>query len=68
MPSRSRIRVPAKPKAATAKLRQWRASLIRKHSQVLGYIEARDRTAAKLAAVAESNLTEEQRKRCGSGA
>jgi hypothetical protein len=33
------------------------------HGQVLGYVEARDRTAAELAAVAEFNLTEEQRKR-----
>jgi DNA-binding GntR family transcriptional regulator len=62
MPSRSRIRVRAK-KTTTAPPRQWRASLIRKHGEVLGYVEARDRASAELAAMADFNLTAEQRKR-----
>jgi hypothetical protein len=57
-----RRRVPRKAKAATPP-RQWRAALIRKHGQVLGYVEARTRAAAELAAAAEFNLTAEQRKR-----
>ena len=60
---RSRVRVPRKTKAATAKLREWRAMLIRKRGQILGHVEARDRTATELAAVVEFNLSAEQRKR-----
>jgi len=56
------VRVPAKA-TTTAKLRQWRALLIRKHGQVLGTVEARDRAAAERAAVAEFNLDADQRKR-----
>jgi hypothetical protein len=37
--------------------------LIRKRGQILGYVEARDRTAAELAAVAEFELSPEQQKR-----
>jgi hypothetical protein len=50
MPSRSRIRVPRK--TAAARPRQWRAMLIRKHGQVLGYVGAAYRVVAELAAVA----------------
>jgi len=60
MPSRSRSPDSNNPKAIAS--RRWRAMLIRKRGQILGYVEARDRTAAELAAVAEFNLTEEQRK------
>jgi len=45
------------------KLRRWRASLIRKRGDYLGYVEAKDRAAAEAAAVEEFKLTPEQQKR-----
>jgi hypothetical protein len=42
--------------------RTWVVSLIRKHGQFLGYVEAPDREAAE-AAVDRFNLSEEQRGR-----
>jgi hypothetical protein len=48
---------------AAKKNRTWVVSLIRKHGQFLGYVEAPDREAAETAAVVRFNLTEEQRGR-----
>ena len=50
-------------KSAAQKLRSWRVSLIRKHGQVLGIVEAPSREVAEAAAVSAFSLTEEQRKR-----
>ena len=44
-------------------LRTWRASLIRKRGELLGYVEAPDRAAAEAAAVDEFTVNAEQRKR-----
>jgi hypothetical protein len=46
-----------------AKSRAWVVSLIRKHGQFLGYVEAPDREAAEAAAVDRFKLSEEQRGR-----
>jgi len=54
----------AKKRAAKRpKLRRWRASLISKRGEYLGYVEAVDRAAAEAAAVEEFKLTAEQQKR-----
>src|SRR5262245_40718751 len=53
---------PAKKKAMAAELRSWRVSLIRKRSQYLGTIEARNEKAAEAAAVAEFDVSDEQRR------
>ena len=50
-------------KSAAQKLRSWRVSLIRKHGQILGDVEAPSREVAEAAAVSAFSLTEEQRKR-----
>jgi hypothetical protein len=54
-------RVRKKPFAA--KLRSWRVSIIRKRGQYLGTVEAPNEKAAEAAAVAEFNLSDEQRPR-----
>jgi len=56
------VRKTAVPPPA-AKVRQWRASIIRKRMEILGRVAAADRDAAEAAAVAEFKLTDEQRKR-----
>jgi hypothetical protein len=43
--------------------RSWRASLIRKHGQVLGVVEGRSREEAEAAAVRMFGLNKEQRSR-----
>jgi hypothetical protein len=48
---------------ANTRVRSWRASLIRKRSQVLGDVEAQSREAAEAAAVRIFNLNEQQRGR-----
>jgi hypothetical protein len=54
----------SRTKAKTsARVRSWRASLIRKRSQVLGDVEAPSREAAEAAAVRVFNLNEYQRSR-----
>jgi hypothetical protein len=54
----------SRTKAKTsAQVRSWRASLIRKRSQVLGDVEAPSREAAEAAAVRVFNLSEQQRSR-----
>jgi len=50
-------------KSAAQKLRSWRVSLIRKHGQVLGFVDAPDRASAEAAAVNAFNLDDEQRSR-----
>ena len=55
----SRRTHPQKP----TKLRSWRVSLIRKRGQYLGTVEAPNEKAAEAAAVAEFDLSDEQRQR-----
>jgi hypothetical protein len=53
-----------RPKKATAaKLRSWRVAILRNRAQYLGDVQAPDERAAETAAVAEFNLSDEQRKR-----
>jgi hypothetical protein len=49
-------------RAAAAKLRSWRVSLIRKHGQYLGTVEAPNEKAAEATAAAEFELSYEQRR------
>ena len=58
----SRLRKPsnANPRAIA---RSWRASLIRKRAQILGYVNAPDRAAAEAAAVKAWSLDADQRSR-----
>ena len=58
----SLLRSRSKAKTNT-RVRGWRASLIRKRSQVLGDVEAPSREAAKAVAVRVFNLNEHQRTR-----
>jgi len=60
---RSRARKSAERKTAAGQRRSWRVSLIRKHAQVLGDVEAPNREAAEAAAVRTFNLSDEQRSR-----
>jgi hypothetical protein len=53
----------ARHKATAAKLRSWRVLLIRKNGQYLGTVEAPNEKAAEAAAVAEFDLSDEQRRR-----
>jgi hypothetical protein len=53
----------ANSKKPALPLRKWRVSLIRKHGQILGDVEAPSREVAEAAAVSAFSLTEEQRKR-----
>jgi hypothetical protein len=53
----------ARKKPTAAKLRIWRVSIIRKRGQYLGTIEAPNENAAEAAAVAEFDLSDEQRRR-----
>ena len=50
-------------KPTAAKLRSWRVSIIRKRGQYLGTVEAPNEKAAEAAAVAEFDLSDEQRRR-----
>jgi hypothetical protein len=52
-----------KRQGTAAKLRSWRVSLIRNRSQYLGTVEAPNERAAEAAAVAEFELSDEQRRR-----
>jgi hypothetical protein len=54
---------PARKRLTAGKLRSWRVSLIRKHGQYLGTVEAPNEKAAEAAAVAEFDLSDEQRQR-----
>jgi hypothetical protein len=53
----------ARKKPTAAKLRIWRVSIIRKRGQYLGTIEAPNENAAEATAVAEFDLSDEQRRR-----
>jgi hypothetical protein len=53
----------ARKKPAAAKLRSWRVSIIKKRGQYLGTVEAPNEKAAEAAAVAEFELSDEQRRR-----
>ena len=53
----------ARKKPTAAKLRSWRVSIIRKRGQYLGAVEAPNEKAAEAAAVAEFDLSDEQRRR-----
>jgi hypothetical protein len=46
-----------------AKLRSWRVSIIRKRGQYLGTVEAPNQKAAEAVAVAEFDLSDQQRRR-----
>ena len=73
----TKIRHRATPRATTCKRsrnvtkrpqksaahRSWRVSLIRKHGQVLGFVDAPDRASVEAAAVNAFNLDDEQRSR-----
>jgi hypothetical protein len=50
-------------KPAAAKLRSWRVSIIRKRGQYLGTVEAPNEKAAEATAVAEFDLSQDQRRR-----
>ena len=52
-----------KKKPTAAKLRSWRASLIRQRALYLGDVEAPDKKAAEAVALKKFGLDEEQRKR-----
>jgi hypothetical protein len=52
---------PCRPTAA--KLRSWRVSILRERLRYLGTVDARDEKTAAAAAVAEFNLSDEQRRR-----
>jgi hypothetical protein len=54
---------PAPKKKLAAKPRSWRVSIIRKRGQYLGTVEAPSEEAAEAAAVAEFDLSDEQRRR-----
>jgi hypothetical protein len=53
----------ARKKPIAAKLRNWRVSIIRRRGQYLGIVEALNENAAEAAAVAEFDLSDEQRRR-----
>jgi len=56
-------RISPKKLLRPAKLRSWRVSIIRKRGQYLGTVEAPNEKAAEAAAVAEFDLSDEQRRR-----
>jgi len=60
MPSR-RQKTASTRKAA--KLRSWRAWVLRQRAQYLGTVEARDERAAEAAAAVQFGLSDEQRRR-----
>jgi hypothetical protein len=57
------LRKAARKKPTAAKLRSWRVSIIRKRGQYLGTVEAPNEKVAEAAAVAEFNLSDEERRR-----
>jgi hypothetical protein len=58
-----RSRPPIRKKLTADKLRSWRVSIIRKRGQYLGTVEAANEKAAEVAAMAEFDLRDEQRRR-----
>jgi hypothetical protein len=57
------MRRPAKKKASAAKLRNWRVSILRQRAHYLGMVQAPDQRTAEAAAIAQFDLSEDQRKR-----
>jgi hypothetical protein len=56
-------RISRKKLSKPAKQRSWRVSIIRKRGQYLGTVDAPNEKAAETAAVAEFDLSDEQRRR-----
>jgi hypothetical protein len=56
------MRTPKK-KAAAAKLRNWRVSILRQRAHYLGHVQAPGERAAEAAAVAQFDLDQEERRR-----
>jgi hypothetical protein len=52
-----------KLKKATAKLRNWRVSILRNRAEILGTVQAADERAAEAAAIDRFNLDENRRRR-----
>jgi hypothetical protein len=52
-----------KKKATAAKLRAWRASLMRSRHHLLGIVYAPDEKSAEAAAIAEFKISEDMRRR-----
>jgi hypothetical protein len=52
-----------KKKPTAAKLRSWRVSILRQRAQYLGTVEAPDERAAEATAIAQFDLSEDQRNR-----
>jgi hypothetical protein len=57
------MKAPTPPQRKAAKLRSWRASLLRSRALYLGTVEAPDQEAAEAAAVTKFGLDDEQRRR-----
>jgi hypothetical protein len=53
---------PAKKKPAAAKLRAWRASMLRSRAVYLGVVYAPDEKSAEAAAIAEFKISEDMRR------
>jgi hypothetical protein len=56
------MRAPKKKRTA-AKLRAWRASLMRSRNHILGIVYAADEKSAEAAAIAEFKIGEDMRRR-----
>ena len=63
VPREANLMKSARKRPTAAKLRSWRVSIIRKRGQYLGTVEALSEKAAEAAAVAEFDLSDEQRRR-----
>jgi hypothetical protein len=57
------MRTPPKKKAAAAKLRNWRVSILRQRAEFLGVVQAADERAAEKAAIEAFALDDDRRKR-----
>jgi hypothetical protein len=55
--------MPSKKKPTAAKLRAWRAALLRSRAHLLGIVYAPDEKAAEAAAIAEFKIAEDMRRR-----
>jgi hypothetical protein len=56
-------RMRAPPKKSTAKLRNWRVSILRSRAEYLGTVQAADERAAEKAAVEAFALDDDRRRR-----
>jgi hypothetical protein len=57
------MRSPKQKKHVATKLRSWRVSILRQRAHYLGTVQAPDARSAEAAAVAEFDLSDEQRRR-----